>query len=377
MSIDNKIRTPYHFTYFLAIPGDGGLKIMTDAMLNSVLFSLTVFIGVTALAFIVRKVSFRVLHRWAQKTETRLDDLFLATLRVPSIYWCIAIGLYFAIGTSDLPVQYVTYSFKAIHVLVILSITLVLANVSARLVSYSIQKAEIPIPVTGLSQAIIKGTVLIIGILILLGTLGISITPLITALGVGGLAVALALQDTLSNLFAGLHILVEKSVRVGDFIKLESGQEGHVTDIGWRTTRIRMLPNNLVIIPNSKLSQSIVTNYHLPDKRMALLIPIGVSYDSDPDRVEKILVEEAVKGAKELPGMLSDPAPFVRFLPGFGESSLSFTLVCQIREFTDQHLVQHELHKRILKRFRQEGIEIPFPTRTIHLKGERNKPEGP
>ena len=132
-----------------------------------------------------------------------------------------------------------------------------------------------------------------------------------------------------------------------------------------------MLPNNIVIIPNSKLAQSIVTNYYLPEKRMSLLISINVSYSSDPERIEKILVEEAKKAVGEVPGLPGDPEPFVRFIPGFGESSLDFTLICQVKEFVDQYLAQHELRKRIFKRFGEEGIEIPFPQRTVHLKGEK------
>ncbi len=341
---------------------------MSHAILNSIMISSAIFVGVTSVTFVVRKILFRFLNRWVQNTETDIDDLLLATFYIPSIYWCIAIGLYSAIGISNLPSQYVANSFKVIHILVMLSVTLVLANISGNLVTYAIQKADIPIPLTGLSQAVVKAVILTIGILILLGTLGISITPLITALGVGGLAAALALQDTLSNLFAGLHILIEKSMRVGDFVKLESGEEGYITDISWRTTRIRMLPNNLVIIPNNKLAQSIVTNYDLPEKRMALLIPISVSYDSDPNQIEKILVDLAVEGSKEIPGMLSDPPPFVRFIPGFGDSSLNFTLICQVKEFVDQYLAQHELRKRIFKRFKEKGIEIPFPIRTVYVK---------
>jgi small-conductance mechanosensitive channel len=107
---------------------------------------------------------------------------------------------------------------------------------------------------------------------------------------------------------------------------------------------------------------------------MSLLVPIGVSYDTDPEEVERILVEEAMEGAKDIPGLLADPAPFVRFIPGFGDSSLDFTLICQVAEFVDQYLVQHELRKRIFRRFRIEGVEIPFPIRTIHVRrtGLRN-----
>jgi small-conductance mechanosensitive channel len=128
------------------------------------------------------------------------------------------------------------------------------------------------------------------------------------------------------------------------------------------------LPNNLIVVPNSKLAQAILTNYHLPEKRMSLLIPVGVSYDSDPEHVERILIEEASLGANEIPGLLAEPEPFVRFIPGFGDSSLDFTLICQVSEFVDQYLAQHELRKRIFKRFRREGIEIPFPIRTVYMR---------
>lgn len=323
-----------------------------------------------SLLFVIRGITFRLLHRWAGKTETRIDDIIINSLKTPSIYWCLAIGLYIGAGVSELPKQYVFYFSKSIHVVIILSITIAIANLVGKIFRNYIQKSNLPIPTTGLAYGILKGTIIVIGFLIILSVLGISITPLLTALGVGGLAVALALQDTLANLFAGIHILMEKSIRVGDFVKLETGQEGYVEDITWRTTRVRMLPNNMVVIPNSKLAQSVVTNYYLPEKRMSLLIPIGVSYSSDPEKVEKILVEEAKEAVGKIPGLLGDPEPFVRFIPGFGDSSLDFTLICQVQEFVDQYLVQHELRKRIFKRFKEEGIEIPFPHRTIYLKEE-------
>ncbi|MDO9289129.1 MAG: mechanosensitive ion channel family protein [Thermodesulfovibrionales bacterium] len=322
--------------------------------------------------FIIRSISFKLLHRWAEKTETKLDDTIIKAFKSPSVYWCVAIGLYIGVAISDISEKYVFYLTKIIHIIVIFSITIASANLAGKLFRDYIKKSSLPIPTTGLAYGILKGTILIIGLLIILSVIGISITPLITALGVGGLAVALALQDTLANLFAGIHILVEKSIRVGDFIRLETGQEGYVDDITWRTTRIRMLPNNMVVIPNSKLSQSIVTNYYLPEKRMSLLIPIGVSYSSDPEKVEKILVEEAKEAVGKIPGLLGDPEPFVRFIPGFGDSSLDFTLICQVQEFVDQYLVQHELRKRIFKRFKEEGIEIPFPHRTVYLREEKD-----
>lgn len=321
--------------------------------------------------FVVRGIAFKVIHKWAERTETKIDDIIIKSFKTPSIYWCIAIGLYIGVAISELPEKYVFYFSKIIHVIVILSITVATANLAGKIFKNYVQKLDIPIPTTGLAYGILKGTIFIIGLLIILSVLGISITPLITALGVGGLAVALALQDTLANLFAGIHILMEKSIRVGDFVKLETGQEGYIEDITWRTTRVRMLPNNIVVIPNSKLAQSVVTNYYLPEKRMSLLVPISVSYSSDPEKVERVLVEEAKKAAGEVPGLLGEPEPLVRFIPGYGDSSLDFTLICQVKEFVDQYLAQHELRKRIFKRFKEEGIEIPFPHRTVYLREEK------
>lgn len=176
------------------------------------------------LLLIVRSIAFKILRKWADRTETKIDDIIIKSLRIPSIYWSIAIGLYIGVAVSEFPVRHVIYISKAINIIVIFSITIAVANLAGRIFRNYIQKSNLPIPTTGLAYGILKGTILVIGFLIILSVLGISITPLITALGVGGLAVALAFQDTLANLFAGIHILVEKSIRVGDFIRLETGR---------------------------------------------------------------------------------------------------------------------------------------------------------
>jgi small-conductance mechanosensitive channel len=185
------------------------------------------------------------------------------------------------------------------------------------------------------------------------------------------------LQDTLSNLFAGFYIAVARQIRLEDYIKLNTGEEGYVTDITWRSTSLRSLGNNMIIIPNAKLSQAIVTNYYLPEKRMPVSLQVSVTYDADPDRIEKVLLEVARKGAPEIPGMLADPEPGVSFDPGFGESSLGFSLNFQVAEFANQFGVRNELRRRILRRFKEEGIALPYPTRTVHLVGqELLKPPG-
>jgi small-conductance mechanosensitive channel len=204
--------------------------------------------------------------------------------------------------------------------------------------------------------------------------------PILTALGVGGIAIALALQDTLSNLFSGFYISLAGQVRMGDYIKLDTGEEGYVKDISWRSTSVRSLQNNVIIIPNAKLAKATITNYDLPEQTMAVSVAVPASYDSDPEIIEAILLDEAAKAAGQVSGMVEHPAPFVRLAPGFGQSSLDFTLNCYVRKFSDQYLVQHELRKRIFARFRKEQIEMPFPTRTVYMhnaaKGEQAKTMG-
>jgi small-conductance mechanosensitive channel len=340
-----------------------------NSTLHNLILPLFISLAAAAAAVIARGIVFRLLHHWDRRAKTLIGDMIINSINVPSVYLCIAAGLYAVIAVSELPEKYTLFFNKALHVTVIFSVTIAVANLAGKIFRNYIQKSDLPIPTTGLAYGILKGTIYVIGILIILAVLGISIAPLITALGVGGLAVALALQDTLANLFAGIHILVEKSIRVGDFIRLETGQEGKVEDITWRTTRIKMMPNNMVVIPNKQLSQSVVTNFALPEKEMMFILPIGVGYGSDPEVIEAILIDEAEKAQGEVEGLLQESKPVVR-LSGFGESSLDFILMCRISGYDVQQSVLHEMRKRLLKRFKEQGIEIPYPHREVYIKRE-------
>ncbi|MCL4395792.1 MAG: mechanosensitive ion channel family protein [Chloroflexi bacterium] len=201
-----------------------------------------------------------------------------------------------------------------------------------------------------------------------LQVLGVSITPILTTLGVGGVAIALALQDTLSNLFAGLDILASRKIKPGDYIKLSSGEEGYVADITWRYTTVRVLSNNLVIVPNSRLASSIVTNFDLPSPDLSVLVQVGVSYDSDLDKVERVTVEVAQDVMQHVSGGAPDSTPFIRY-QSIAEYTINFTVILRAQTYVDQYLVIHEFIKRLHKRYASEGIEIPFPIRTIYSKG--------
>jgi small-conductance mechanosensitive channel len=315
-----------------------------------------------------------MLRRYGRRPEAkvRIDDLIIRSLGAASFFWCIAIGLHVGVSMSDMPDKYSLFFGKVIDVIVIFSITLAAANVSGNILKDYIRAAGMPTPPTGLIYGLLKGLTFLMGLLVMLHVLGVPILPLVTTLGIGGLAVALALQDTLANVFSGIQILMEKSIQIGDYIKVETGEQGYVEDVTWRSTKLRMAPDNVVVVPNSKLAKGVVTNYSRPDQKVSVPVLVRVDYTSDPDLIERLLTEEAKKAAGEVPGLLAESEPVVRFIPGFGEYALEFTLTCQVSSVGDQYLVQHELRKRILRRFKQEGIRM-----AVAERGAQPQRQGP
>lgn len=340
-----------------------------------------VFLVTLGVAWVLRRILLGSLRAWNKRAGGRPGLILAEALRGPTIIWMFILATHLAIESSDLPRKIVdVYGPNLLMALWAISLTLMFMRVAGDMVRHYGGHIPGALPVTTLTQNLAQLAVLIVGVVLTLGAFGLKITPILTALGVGGLAVALALQDTLSNLFAGFYIAVAGQIRLGDYIKLNSGEEGYVSDISWRSTAVRALSSNMIIIPNSKLSQAIVTNYYLPEKRLSASVQVGVGYGTDVERVERILLEMAVQAAQEIPEMLSEPAPSVSFDPGFGDSSLGFTVNYQVTEFATQFGVRNQLRKRIYKRFQEEKIDMPFPTRTVYLHGAEAsngmKPDG-
>jgi small-conductance mechanosensitive channel len=329
-----------------------------------------IFLGTVLCGYILRKFVFVKLSQWAKKSSTQIDDVILSAIKGPFILWFLILGLYFAMQSSKLPEGFAQTTNKILIALAIFSITLVLAKITGALIALYSSKFGTAMPVSSLTHNISRIVIFGVGILIILNSLGISITPILATLGVGGLAVALALQDTLSNLFSGFHMSMARQINIGDYIKLDTGEEGYVVDIDWRATKIRMLPNNVVLIPNAKLSQAIVTNYCLPEKEMAVLVQVGVHYDSDLKKVEKVTCEVAKETMQQVNGGVARFAPFIRYHT-FGDSSINFTVILRAKEFVDQYLVKHEFVKRLHERYAKEGITIPYPIRAINYAQEK------
>jgi small-conductance mechanosensitive channel len=316
------------------------------------------------------RIIYKRLKKFVIKKQIPGSEIIVNSLHRMILLWFILAGCYAAVITyPDFTSDIVVTFQKILTTIFLFSITLVSARLTGGFVTLFISRSE------GLSPSLIsniaKSTVLVIGTLILLQTLGIEITPIITTLGISGLAVGLALKDTLENLFSGLYLIVSKQVRTGDYIKLDGGHEGYITDITWRNLIIRELSNNVIIVPNSKLATAIFTNCNLPLKEITLTVKVGVDYDSDLDHVEEVTVEVAKEIMAKIAPALIENEPYIRY-EDFGEFSIDFKVYIRVNEFFDQRIAKHIFIKKLHKRFQKEGIKIPFPVRELYNMSAEN-----
>jgi small-conductance mechanosensitive channel len=323
-------------------------------------------VGAGLLAAFLSRTLLRWLAKHAKRTRWSGDDVVVDALRTVVPWAAIAGGAAAAAAVLPLTRTVQRHTNQTLQVLLIFAVTVSAARVIAGLVHAVTQSRSGVAGSATIFVNITRAVVLAMGGLVMLQTLGISIAPLLTALGVGGLAVALALQDTLANLFAGIHILASRTVQPGDYIRLSSSEEGYVEDINWRQTTVRQLSNNLVIIPNAKLAGTNMTNFTRPEQQLTVLVQVGVGYDSDLEHVERVTSEVVADVMAEITGAVPDHEPAVRFHT-FGDSRIDFTVILGVGEFSDQYRVKHEFVKRLHRRFREEGIRIPAPQRTVAL----------
>jgi small-conductance mechanosensitive channel len=304
-----------------------------------------------------------VLNRLRERlSDTRLDwgGVVMGAFRGVVTLWFGLAGAYLALVELSLGEAVEGFLHDALLAALILSVALVAARISGGLVDASTTRAE-NLPSSSLFSTIARVTIMVLGVLVVLQTLGIAISPLIAGLGLGGLAVALALQDPLSNLLSGVFIIASRQLEPGDFVSLGADRQGYVQDINWRNTTIRNLDGDLGIVPNATLIEEVITNHHRPTKETRVLVPMRIAPGSDLSRVEEVTVEVAREVMTEVRGGVPGFEPLVRY-SSFGASGIGFSVIMRTREFTEQYLVRHEFVKRLDERYRREGIEVPFST---------------
>ena len=332
-----------------------------------------IFLASLLLAAIFHKLLFPLILRLSQRTPTDLDSRALRATRLPLTLGITVLGAYLAL---DLPLELGIRAHDALDTVagvlgVLLGIVAVSAVVSQIFDWYIESPSFKAMPrvsfrlmplLRRLSTAVIYG----LGGLLVLDLLTVNINPLVASLGLGGLAVALAIQPTLANLFAGTYVMTEGVISPGDYIELEGGTAGYVVEVGWRSTRIRTWGNNLVVVPNGKFAETIITNYNEPLAAVNVYLTCGVSYDSDLDEVERVALDVMREELETNPNAVTDYGAWFAF-DSFGDSNVNFWLFVQARDRLGSFYLQSGLIKRLHRRFKDLDIVINYPMRTLRF----------
>jgi small-conductance mechanosensitive channel len=352
------------------------LPVLRPIALFGYAFSPLVVLPVVFLTFVlvgwtVKKLVFLWFRRLSSKSETQIDDILVHAAELPIsvmiFVWGITATLH-AAGNS-IPDRWSHNALIGAKIGTLFALVLFVDILLSEIFRAGARKYEVVRHTQAFGSVLVHILVYFLGALVLLDSMGISVTPIVASLGLGSLAVALALQPTLENFISGFQILIDRPIQPGHYIKLDTGEEGFVERIGWRSTWVRQLPNNMVIIPNKQLVNARLLNYNYPSAELAILVEVGVHYRSDLEKVERVAIEVGEEVLKRVPGGVPDFKPLVRFHT-FGASSIDFTVVLRGREFTDNFVIKHEFIKALSARFAREDIVIPFPIVAVNTAQE-------
>jgi small-conductance mechanosensitive channel len=313
----------------------------------------------------------KYLEEFTARTKMKVADVIIKTIKVPLYILILLLGVNIALVHVNFPfLAQIGLIFRIIGAILGTWVAYRIIPALMKIYGRSLAKRtktnidDVIIPVL---EKIVKLFLLIIGILLILNILEINITPMLAGMGIAGIAIALALQDTLSNIFSGFYMMVDHPFKLGDRIMLGEGELYEVRDVGMRSTRLYDIINHtMVTIPNSEFSKMKLINLVEPDRRLKVRIPIGVAYGSDIGKVKRVLLEIS----KEATNVLDDPEPMV-FFNEFDDFSLNLILIVWIDDVTKKLDVIDHINSRIKERFEEEHIDIPFPIRTLHM--ERKK----
>lgn len=351
-------------------------EFITGKPLLEAAWAVGIFVVSVVAAWLIVRLTRLFITRLKGKTRGELFWKLLQNVSRPLFFILIIEGLILSLSSVTYLDSWDDSLGKAGIAVVIAGVTYGMSLVGSTLLHWYLRRARVRQTLAQLAQRITLLVILAIGLLVLLDYLGIEISPLIAGLGIGGLAIALALQPTLANFFAGTQIVVDHVVRVGDYVELEGAAsvKGYVTDIGWRSTRIRTSFNNMVIVPNSRLADSIITNYYGPTMEMAVMVECGVSYNANLPKVEEISRRVAREVIDELDEAVKTFEPWFAY-DEFGDSNINFWIWVQAKDRISTFKLKSEIIKRLKSALDAEGITINYPARLLTFEHpEQKKP---
>lgn len=327
------------------------------------LSSTMIFLVTIVLAWIVTFIFKNYLERIAKRTETDLDDIILEKIKRPFFMLLLAQGLKLSLYNLQVgdTIENIVSSLMALVLVLVMSRTVeVLLVAWAKTFSYR-SKTKIDEVLLPVFKKFVKVVFVIIAAMWLLSIWGVDVSPYLAGVGISGLVLGLALQDSLKNIFGGVSLILDRAYKIGDMIELDSGQTGIIADVGLRSTKLRTWDNDIMTIPNSYLAESKVLNFTQPSGRCRITVPFTVAYGTDTDFVKKVILNEL----KKIPVTVQEHN--VAFV-NMGDFSLDFKAYIWVRSWKDRYQTKLQVIDLIHKRLNKEDISIPFPTTTVELK---------
>ncbi|MEA3398614.1 MAG: mechanosensitive ion channel family protein [Patescibacteria group bacterium] len=314
-----------------------------------------------------------ILEKLTSKTDSDLDDRIIKAIKLPIRYLAGLLGLFYAVKGFGLAWEIKGNEYGAADALFVF-IILLLGFTASRIFKSIFfwyggteKGGKINQTMFVFIRKVISAIIYAIGLIIILGQFNIQIGPLLAGLGVAGLAIALGLQETLANLFAALFLVLDKSINIGDWIQLEDGTKACIKDISWRSVRIRTITGNTVIVPNAVFVGQKISSYDYPVTAFFTSISVGVAYDTDLEKAEYVASQAAEKVINSEGIREKKNNPIIRYTE-LADSSINFLVIIKVDKVLDEGRVKHSLIKEIVKQFKENGIEIPFPQRVVEMK---------
>jgi len=337
----------------------------SNQYIGALIVFLAVFIVLRFLIFVVAKI----LPRMVSKTKTNVDDIIIQKTSGPFTIIALLVGIRLAIGEINITESWGQTVDGILMTLMIFAGAIFVYYIIDTLITVGVSelgsnsKRRINQSLLQFFHSILKIVMIIVTFLIILASWGVEIGPLLAGIGVAGIAIAFALQSTLSNIFGGISMLLDKSIGVGDVVKLDDGASGEIIRINLRSTKVKTFDGELVIVPNGKLADSNIQNVALPEPKVRVVVPFGVEYGSDINKVKKIVMAEIVK----VKNYVDDPEPAVRFLE-MADSALNFKAYFYVNSYQVRLSALDEANTRIYNALNKNRISIPFPQMDVHLK---------
>lgn len=314
-------------------------------------------------------ISEKVLLRFASRTKNNADERIIRSVNGPISLILIFFGLKIGLSTLDFSATAQLYIGRVLNsfvivigVYIVVSVLNILLDVFGKSFARKTH-SSLDDNLLDLGHKVIKVLFFVVIFLMVLSEWGVAIGPFLASLGIAGIAVAFALQNTLGNIFGGISLILDRSIKVGDIVSLDADTKGSVLDIGLRATRLRTFDNELIVIPNGKLADMKIQNIVQPDPMARVVVPFSVAYGSDVGKVKRLILPLV----KKIDGSLADPAPIVRFSE-MADSSLKFVLYFHVDHYSKKWAAKDEMNTLVYNTLNKNKISIPFPQMDVHLK---------